>query len=89
MATDTAVAAGSIDALSASGLEIAAAIRAGRLSSRAVVDAHIAVLERVNPTINAVVVERYAEARAEADAADARVAAADDGEQLPPLLGVP
>jgi fatty acid amide hydrolase 2 len=76
-------------ALRASATEIAAAIRAGRVSSRAVVDAHIELLERVNPTINAVVVERYAEARAEADAADARIAAADADEELPPLLGVP
>ncbi len=76
-------------ALTDSAVAIAEAIRAGRVSSRAVVDAHIEVLERVNPTINAVVVPRYEQARAEADAADARVAAAGDGEQLPPLLGVP
>src|SRR6476469_7001350 len=75
--------------LRASAVEIAGAIRAGRVSSRAVVDAHIELLERVNPSINAVVVPRYEEARAEADAADARVAAAGDGEELPPLLGVP
>lgn len=72
-----------------SGTELAAAIRSGRISSRDVVDAHIELLERVNPTINAVVVERFAEARAEADAADARVADAADGDELPPLLGVP
>jgi fatty acid amide hydrolase 2 len=76
-------------ALQGSATQIAAAIRAGELSSRAVVDAHIELLERVNPTINAVVVERYEEARAEADAADARVAAAGASDELPPLLGVP
>jgi fatty acid amide hydrolase 2 len=76
-------------ALTDSAVAIAAAIRAGKVSSRAVVDAHIELLERVNPTINAVVVPRYEQARAEADAADARIAAAGDGEQLPPLLGVP
>jgi fatty acid amide hydrolase 2 len=75
--------------LRASAVEIAAAIRVGRVSSRTVVDAHIELLERVNPSINAVVVPRYEKARAEADAADARVAAAGEGEELPPLLGVP
>ncbi|MDQ3935423.1 MAG: amidase [Actinomycetota bacterium] len=72
-----------------SALELAAAIRAGEVSSRAVVDAHVERLERVNPRINAVVTERYEEARAEADAADARIAAAGADEDLPPLLGVP
>lgn len=72
-----------------SAVELAAAIRAGQASAREVVDAHIAVLERVNPRINAVVVERFDAAREEADAADARVAAAGDPDSLPPLLGVP
>ena len=76
-------------ALTDSAVAIAAAIRAGRVSSRAVVEAHIELLERVNPTINAVVVPRYEQARAEADAADARVAAAGPDDELPPLLGVP
>lgn len=39
--------------------------------------------------INAVAVNRYDAARADADAADARVAAAADAEALPPFLGVP
>lgn len=68
---------------------LAAAIRAGTLTSREVVDAHIDLLKRVNPTINAVVVDRYAAARAEADAADIRIAGASADETLPPLLGVP
>ena len=68
---------------------LAAAIRGGVVSARDVVAAHIALLERVNPTLNAVVADRYEAARAEADAADARVAAATDPAQLPPLLGVP
>jgi len=68
---------------------LAGAIRAGEVSAREVVEAHIAVFERVNPRINAVIHERYADARAEADAADRRIAAAAGGEQLPPLLGVP
>jgi fatty acid amide hydrolase 2 len=36
-----------------SGVELAAAIRSGETSARDVVDAHIEVLERVNPRINA------------------------------------
>jgi fatty acid amide hydrolase 2 len=76
-------------ALRTSAIGIAGAIRRGEVSSRAVVDAHIELLERVNPSINAVVVPRYEQARAEADAADARVAAAGAGDELPPLLGVP
>jgi fatty acid amide hydrolase 2 len=72
-----------------SALELAAAIRGGELSSREVVDEHIALLERVNPRLNAVIFERLDDARAEADAADVRIAAAGPDEQLPPLLGVP
>jgi fatty acid amide hydrolase 2 len=72
-----------------SALELAAAIRAGKLSSREVVDAHIERIERHNSRVNAVVATRFEQARAEAAAADARVAAAAEGEELPPLLGVP
>lgn len=70
-----------------SAVELAAAIRRGETTSREVVDAHIERLERVNPRINAVVIERYEAAREEADAADRRIAAGED--DLPPLLGVP
>jgi fatty acid amide hydrolase 2 len=66
---------------------LAGAIREGRASARDVVEAHIEVLRRVNPAINAVVADRYDAARAEAEAADKRVAASE--EPLPPLLGVP
>jgi len=67
-----------------SAFELAAAIRLGELSSRDVVEAHIQVNERAG--INAIVADRYEGARAEADAADARIAADDNP---PPLLGVP
>lgn len=78
--------------LSSSATALAAALRAGEFTSREVVEAHIEHMERVNPTLNAVVMTRYHEARAEADRADAQLAAARaagrlDG--LPPLLGVP
>jgi fatty acid amide hydrolase 2 len=75
-----------------SALELAAAIRGGELSSREVVDEHIARIERHNGRVNAVVATRFDEARAEADAADARVAeaaASAASEELPPFLGVP
>ncbi len=69
-----------------SALELAAAIRFGELTSREVVDAHIELIERRNPAINAIVATRFDEARAEADAADAAVEA---GEELGPFHGVP
>lgn len=72
-----------------SALALAAAIRGGELTSTEVVDAHIAVLERAAPQINAVAADRFAAARAEAAAADARVRDAGAGALLPPLLGVP
>ena len=80
------------EVLTLSGVELARRIRAREVSSRAVVEAHIARIEAVNPTINAVVARRYDEARAEADAADARIAqATSEAERaaLPPYLGVP
>ncbi len=68
---------------------LAAAIRDGELSSREVVDAHIERVERLNPRLNAVVAERFERARAEAEAADERVAGSTGRDELPPLLGVP
>lgn len=78
--------------LSASATALAAALRAGEFSAREVVEVHIEHMERVNPDLNAVVMTRYQEARAEADRADARLAAAratGSVAGLPPLLGVP
>lgn len=72
-----------------SALSLAAAIRTRELTAVEVVDAHIAGLERVHATINAVAVERLAPARAEAAAADARIRAAAADDRLPALLGVP
>jgi fatty acid amide hydrolase 2 len=73
--------------MSASGL--ARAIREQRASAADVVEAHIAALRRVNPGLNALVADRFEQARKEAGIADARVAAATPDETLPPLLGVP
>jgi fatty acid amide hydrolase 2 len=71
-----------------SAARIARLIREGDVSSSDAVDAHIAQIERVNPTINAVVRARFDEARAEASVADRRRATAQP-EDLPPLHGVP
>jgi fatty acid amide hydrolase 2 len=72
-----------------SALALASLIRRGEVSARAVVEAHISVLQRWQPKINAIAVERFEEARADANAADDRIAAAAADERLPPLLGVP
>ena len=61
--------------------ELAGLIARGSIAAREAVDAYIARIEQVNGALNAVVVKRYDEARAEADAIDARRAA---GETLPP-----
>lgn len=65
---------------------VARRIARGEITAREAVEAHIARIEAVNPRLNAVVVPRFEEARAEADAADERQAR---GEPLGPLHGVP
>ncbi len=72
--------------LAMSGIELARAIASGEVTAVEAVEAHIARIEAVNPKLNAVVVKRYDEARAEARAADERRAR---GEPLGPLHGVP
>jgi Asp-tRNA(Asn)/Glu-tRNA(Gln) amidotransferase A subunit family amidase len=66
--------------------ELARSIAVGDLSSREVIDAHIARIEEVDSRINAVVMRRFDDARREADEADA---ARRRGEDLGPLHGVP
>lgn len=58
----------------------------GEVSARESVDAQIERIEAVNPAINALVVSCFDQARAEADAADAKRAR---GETLGPLHGLP
>lgn len=65
---------------------LAAMISRGDLSAVEVVEAHIARIEQVNPTLNAVVAKRYDAARTEAQEADRRRA---KGELLGSLHGVP
>jgi fatty acid amide hydrolase 2 len=62
---------------------LAAAIRRRELSPVEVVDAHIAAIARVNPRLNAMVVDRFDAARDEARRATERRG------DLPPLHGVP
>lgn len=69
-----------------SATEIAKQIKAGILSAREVVEAHIQRIEQVDPQLNAVVVRLFDEARQEAKAADA---AQQRGDELGPLHGVP
>jgi amidase len=65
--------------------EQARLIRAGEVSSREVVEATLARIDRINPTLNAYRVVLAERARVEADQADARRKGGDDR----PLLGVP
>lgn len=66
--------------------ELISLIGSGTASSREVLDALIARTEAVEPTINAVTVRRYEEAREEAAAADDAVAR---GLDLGPMHGLP
>jgi fatty acid amide hydrolase len=67
-------------------VELARRIAIGETTAVEAVEAHIARIEEVNGRLNAVVVKRYDEARAEALATDERRAR---GEPLGPLAGVP
>jgi amidase len=66
--------------------ELAAAIRARRISSRELLEAYLARIERINPAINAVVTLDAERALAAADAADRATLA---GADLGPLHGLP
>src|ERR1035437_1408880 len=74
--------------------EMAALLRRGDISSRELTEAHLAVAERQNHALNAWLVIYRTDALAQADAADARIAAARrEGPAalgtLHPLCGVP
>lgn len=70
----------------AGAVELAERIKAGDMSARDVVEAHLARMDAVNGAVNAVVRRFDDQALAEADAADASRTA---GEVLGPLHGVP
>ena len=69
-----------------SAMRLAALIRAREVTSTEVVEAHIARICRVNEKLNAMVKDRFAEARDEARRADDSVRS---GRDLPELHGVP
>src|SRR5690348_12562422 len=69
-----------------SATEIARRVAAGDASAAEVVEAHVGRIEAVNRRLNAVVANRFAEARAEARTADE---GRRRGEPLGPLHGVP
>src|SRR3954469_4559903 len=68
--------------------DLARAIREGELTSREVVEAHVAHARRRNPGLKAIAADRFDAALEEADAADARIPMGG-GTDLPPFLGVP
>jgi fatty acid amide hydrolase 2 len=76
------------DLLTLSATRLAAMIRQREVASLDVVDAHIAHVRRVNPAVNAVVCDRFDEARREARLADERLRNGGD-QPLGPLHGVP
>jgi amidase len=66
--------------------ELAALLRDREISARELLDAHLDRIERLNPSVNALVTLDPDGARAAADAADAALAA---GEPVGPLHGLP
>ena len=82
-----AAAAGPITQRSAVGL--AAAIRRREVTSAEVVEAHIALLERAAPAVNALAADRFDVARHEATVVDELIRTSSPDDVLPPLLGVP
>jgi fatty acid amide hydrolase 2 len=63
-------------------------IRQRDCTSREIVDAHIMRILAINPSLNALVADRFETARMEAACAD-RLTRTSDPDQLPPLHGVP
>jgi len=66
--------------------ELTGLIRSGELSSRELLEAHLAQIDRVNPHVNAITTYLPEEARAIAAAADERFA---QGQECGPLHGLP
>jgi fatty acid amide hydrolase 2 len=78
-----------VELIERSAIDLARAIRARELTSRAVVEAHIEHARRLNPQLKAIAADRFDAALAEAEAADQRIQSAKPGDDLPPFLGVP
>ena len=75
-----------VELLELDGLAQAALVRAGSVSSVELVDASISRIEALNPIINCVVIERFAQARAEAERVDAGGACGRQFGGVPVLL---
>ena len=76
------------DIFTVSATQLARRVKAGETTSTELVEAHIGLIERINPVLNVVVASRFDEARREAAAADARFAAEGPAD-LPAFHGVP
>jgi amidase len=72
-----------------SALELAAALRRRELSAVELLEACLAAVDSLNPTLNAVTWRNDVEARAAAEAADRRLADGDGADGSMPFLGVP
>lgn len=68
--------------------ELLERLRERSLTCTELVEAHIARIREVNPQLNALIADRFDEARKEAAVADLRYETADHT-TLPPLLGIP
>lgn len=79
-------ASSTIRSIQSGAAELARRIASGELSSAEVVDQHIARIEEVNPSLNAVIVPFFERARAEATEADRK---RKRGDKLGALHGVP
>lgn len=75
--------------LDRSAMELAAMVARREVSPVELVDAHLAQIDAVNPSLNAVVSRCYDEARAAAREAETMVMSTKDPRSLPPLLGLP
>ena len=75
--------------LDRSAMDLTRMVRRGDISAVELVEAHIAQIEAVNPSLNAVVAMRYDQARREAREAQRLVQSTSDPDSLPPLLGLP
>lgn len=79
--------------LTISAVELARKIRRREIKSKAVVEAYIQRIKEVNPTLNAIASDRFAEALADADKVDEYLSTVNMSEEAikkqTPLLGVP
>lgn len=77
------------DFATTSARDLALMVRRKKVSPVELVEFFTRRIEAENPAINAVVAQRFEQARKEAVAATERLATSDMGEDLPPLWGVP